>query len=81
MHTRPLPKFDDAYYRLPESIRKKVDRQLHYLLQDLTHPSLHAKKYHETDGIWQARIDRRYRFYFKIENDAYILLSIKRHTD
>lgn len=81
MHTRPLPKFDDVYLLLPESIRKKVDKQLHHLLQNLRHPSLHAKKYNEMDDVWQARIDRRYRFYFKIESDTYILIAIKRHTD
>jgi hypothetical protein len=35
--------------------------------------SLHAKKYNESRGLWQARINDDWRFYFTIESDAYIL--------
>lgn len=74
-------RFDRAYAALPESLRKKIKKQVNLLVENLRHPSLHAKKYHETDDIWQARIDHRYRFYFKIEENAYLLISIKRHAD
>ncbi len=32
-------------------------------------------------GIWQARVDDHYRFYFIIDGDTYVLLSILGHTD
>jgi len=48
-------------------------------LKDLRHPSLHAKKYNETDDIWQARVDKNVRFYFLIKSDVYILLDIVHH--
>ena len=74
-------KFDDQYFALPETIRKKVDKQIQHLLQNLRHPSLRAKKYGGTNDVWQARIDRKYRFYFKIEGDTYLLLTITMHKD
>ena len=30
------------------------------------HPSLHAKKYDESTGLWQARANQSWRFYFTI---------------
>lgn len=74
-------RFDREYAELPESLQKKIKKQVRLLVENLRHPSLRAKKYHEADGTWQARIDRRYRFYFKIEHDGYILITIKRHAD
>ena len=39
-------------------------RQVGALLADnLQHPSLHAKKYDESTGLWQARVNRSWRFY------------------
>lgn len=81
MRCAPLKAFDDTYVALSENLKKKVDKQLEYLVKDLRHPSLRAKKYDEAEDIWQARIDGGYRFYFKIEGDVYILLRIKKHTD
>jgi plasmid maintenance system killer protein len=40
---------------------------------------LRAKKYDETNAIWQARINRDWRFYFKIEKDRYYLLDMIPH--
>lgn len=77
-----LPKFDEGYASLSSKVKKKADKQLAFLLQNLRHPSLHAKKYDEANNIWniwQARIDRSYRFYFKIEDDFYILIELCKH--
>jgi hypothetical protein len=49
------------------------------LLQNLRHPSLHAKKYDEGKNRWQARVIRGWRFYFTIDDDAYTLLDITSH--
>jgi hypothetical protein len=40
---------------------------------------LHAKKYSEGEDIWQGRVTRGWRFYFKIEGSEYIILSIIPH--
>lgn len=67
--------------KIPKEIRCKFYKQAELLAKNLRHPSLRAKKYNETDDIWQARVDGHYRFYFRIKSDTYILLAIKRHSD
>lgn len=67
------------YEALPRQLRSRVDKQLSYLLANLTHPSLRAKKYDEKGDIWQGRINRDYRFYFTIEGDTYVILTIIPH--
>ncbi len=58
---------------------KIANKQFSFLLRDISHPSLRAKKYDETRDIWQARITKRRRFYFKIRGDEYYILSITPH--
>ena len=71
--------FIKKYHSLSKEIQRKFDKQLKYLLQNLRHPSLRAKKYDEERNIWQARVSQGYRFYFLIEKDTYILLNIRPH--
>jgi mRNA-degrading endonuclease RelE of RelBE toxin-antitoxin system len=67
------------YQGLSQKIQQLVDKQLGLLLQDLHYPSLHAKKYDEKRGVWQARVNRGYRFYFLIEGDTYVIIAITKH--
>ncbi len=67
------------FVALPQKLQTSTKKQLNFLLKDLRYPSLRAKKYDEAQNIWQARITRDYRFYFKIEGDTYIILTIKKH--
>ncbi|MEK7189261.1 MAG: hypothetical protein AAB671_02065, partial [Patescibacteria group bacterium] len=71
--------FDREYTKLPAPIRKQVDKQLVLLVLDLQYPSLRAKKYDESRGIWQARITDDYRLYFQIIEDTYYLLTVVKH--
>lgn len=73
------PKFKECLNRFSEEIQEKFYKQTMYLMQNLKHPSLRAKKYNESRDIWQARVDRNVRFYFLIERDKYILLTIEKH--
>ncbi len=72
-------KFRSDFRGLAPTISRKFYKQVSYLLKNLKHPSLHAKKYDEALNIWQARVDINYRFYFLIKDDTYILLNIRRH--
>ena len=69
----------DQYAALPTPLKAKFDKQLGFLLANLRHPSLKAKKYHEARDIWQARVDQNYRFYFQIDRDTYTILMIIPH--
>jgi len=70
---------DRDYAGLPSEVRKAFGKQLHFLLVNLQHPSLHAKKYHEEADLWQARVTRSWRFYFRIQGDEYVIISITPH--
>ena len=79
MKLRFTERADKDYATLPKEIRKALAKQLGFLLDNLNHPSLRAKKYSETDGVWQARVNRSWRFYFLIQGDEYVILSIIAH--
>ena len=63
----------------PPGVRKAFYKQAAFLAGNLHHPSLHAKKYDEANDIWQARINRDWRFYFMIVDDAYVILDVIPH--
>ena len=72
-------KFWLHYERASLSVRKAMKKQMNLLVQDIRHPSLHAKKYDEANDKWQARVTKGWRFYFTIEGDTYHLRDIKLH--
>jgi mRNA-degrading endonuclease RelE of RelBE toxin-antitoxin system len=72
-------RFERQYAQLSDTLKGKVDKQIEFLSANLHHPSLRAKKYDEARGLWQARVDRRYRFYSQIEGDTCTLLSVVPH--
>ena len=72
-------RFEQQYGELPGRLKDKVDKQIEFLALNPYHPSLRTTKYDEARGLWQARVDRRYRFYFQIEVDTCTLLSVVPH--
>jgi len=72
-------RFIRQYQGLSPERKAKFDKQLGFLITNLRHPSLRAKKYDESRDIWQARVDEHFRFYFQIEGDTYKILSIIPH--
>jgi plasmid maintenance system killer protein len=71
--------FERNYAKAPQQIQRAFDKQSFLLLQNLHHPSLHAKKYDESQGLWQARVNKDWRFYFLIQNDSYLIVNIIPH--
>jgi plasmid maintenance system killer protein len=71
--------FERNYAKAPQQIQRAFDKQSSLLLQNLHHPSLHAKKYDESQGLWQARVNKDWRFYFLIQNDSYLIVNIIPH--
>ncbi|OFW41656.1 MAG: hypothetical protein A3J28_17000 [Acidobacteria bacterium RIFCSPLOWO2_12_FULL_60_22] len=69
----------DALTNSPPSTQRAFEKQLRFLAHNLHHPSLRAKKYRETEELWQARVNRNWRFYFKIVGDAYIITDVIAH--
>jgi mRNA-degrading endonuclease RelE of RelBE toxin-antitoxin system len=67
------------YDGLQEKIQKAFDKQARLLAENLLHPSLHAKKFDEGEDLWQGRVTKAWRFYFKIDDDTYIITRIVPH--
>jgi hypothetical protein len=49
------------YGKAPQEVQRAFDKQSSFLLQNLHHPSLRAKKYDETKNLWQARVNDSWR--------------------
>ena len=69
----------DTLKNLPLPVRKAFYKQAGYLVENLHHPSLRAKKFSESENLWQARVNKDWRFYFQIESDTYIIVRIVPH--
>jgi mRNA-degrading endonuclease RelE of RelBE toxin-antitoxin system len=71
--------FKRQFAKAPDNVQRSTDKALRLLLSNLQHPSLRAKIIDETRRIWQARVSQSWRIYFRIEQDAYTLLVLRRH--
>jgi len=74
-----LPRAQKALQIAPPVVQKAFFKQVKLLERDLRHPSLRAKKYDEALDLWQARVNKDWRFYFNIVNDTYVIRDIIPH--
>ena len=72
-------RFERNYAKAPQPVQRAFDKQSALLLQNLQHPSLRAKKYDESQDLWQARVNKDWRFYFIIHDDVYYIVDIIPH--
>jgi mRNA-degrading endonuclease RelE of RelBE toxin-antitoxin system len=70
---------NEALEKAPVTVRRAFFKQIKMLEQNLRHPSLRAKKYDETNDRWQARVNKDWRFYFRIIDDTYHILKLIPH--
>ena len=63
----------------PRNVQRAFEKQLRFLVDNLLHPSLHAKKYDEANDLWQARVNKDWRFYFTITDDTYRIEEVIAH--
>ena len=69
----------EALVTAPPTVQKAFFKQVKFLQSNLQHPSLHAKKYSENEDKWQARVNKDWRFYFRIIGDTYFITDIIPH--
>ena len=79
MHIVRSPTFKRRFGKAPEDIQRRTEEALRFLVINLQHPSLRAKIIDERRRIWQARVSRNWRLYFRIEDDTYELLTLRTH--
>jgi len=75
-HTRRSEK---DYRAAPPAVQKAFEKQVRLLATNLNHPSLRAKKYDQAADLWQARVNRDWRFYFLIQGGTYVIVAIIPH--
>jgi len=73
------PRVVAALNLAPANVMKAFYKQVRFLAANLHHPSLHAKKYDEAQDMWQARVNRDWRFYFIITGDTCVVLDVIPH--
>lgn len=69
----------EALKDAPRNVQRAFDKQLRFLVVNLQHPSLHARKYNESAGLWQARVNKDWRFYFTIAGNTYRIEDVIPH--
>ncbi len=79
MRYRQLPSFKKALKRLPHEIQVKAGKAFLLFRDDPRHPSLHVKRVRGIPGVWEGRIDIRYRFTFHYEGDTAVFRNIGPH--
>jgi mRNA interferase RelE/StbE len=72
-------RFDRSLRQAPLRVQRTFWKQVGFLVMNLHHPSLRSKKYEGADDLWQARVNRDWRFYFRIVGDKYCLVDITAH--
>ena len=76
-----IDSFKRDYKKLPDRLKKQVEKSLRFLIGNLSHPSLRAKNMKSKENIWEARVAKDYRFSFEIRGDAYILRRVSKHEE
>jgi hypothetical protein len=72
-------RFVREFAAAPVRVQKAFDKQIDLFRQNPAHPSLRAKKYNVAIDLWQARVNRDWRFYFTMEGGTCYLHSITAH--
>jgi mRNA interferase RelE/StbE len=72
-------RFARAYARLPSDVQTRVDKALQLLDEDFRHPSLRARRIEGTDGLYEARVDRRHRMTYHRDGDLLVLRNVGKH--
>ena len=80
MRVEMTERFTRNFRAAPPEIHKLFGKQLAAILTNFRHPALRAKKHPERGpDVWQARVDRAWRVYFRIREDTLLLIDIASH--
>lgn len=73
------PTFKREYKQLPQHVRDRAKKAIHFLSENPHHPSLGAKKMKGAEGIWEARVSLSYRITYQVVGETIILRRIGTH--
>lgn len=72
-------RFKSAFQGLSKADRKRVEKVLRLMVENLRHPSLRVKKMEGTADIFEARASRSIRVTFQIQENAILLRNVGAH--
>jgi len=71
--------FRRDFAQLPKLIKRRAEKALRLLIQNLRHPSLEARIVDKKRRIWKAKVNGGYRLTFQLERDTITLRRIGSH--
>ncbi|MBA4376517.1 MAG: hypothetical protein C0401_10150 [Anaerolinea sp.] len=74
-------RFKRAFQSLPKEVQKKTVCALRLMAGNVFYPSLVVKKVQGYTGVWEARIDIKYRMTFQYEQKEGETICIFRNVD
>jgi mRNA-degrading endonuclease RelE of RelBE toxin-antitoxin system len=74
-------RFKRAFQSLPKEVQKKAARALRLMAEDMFYPSLVVKKVQGYTGVWEARVDIKYRLTFQVEQKGGETICTLRNID
>jgi len=72
-------RFKKDYKKLTPLLQKRTKEKLKLFANNPGHPSLNVKKVKKLGNMFEARINKNYRFFFFIQENAYYLVRIGPH--
>lgn len=74
-------RFKKSFQSLPKDIQRKTVKALRLLAENTCYPSLGVKKVQGAPGIWEARIDLKYRMTFQLDEEEGKTVCLLRNVD
>jgi mRNA-degrading endonuclease RelE of RelBE toxin-antitoxin system len=72
-------RFKKDYKALPKEIQESFEKKLILFLEDMGYPSLRVKRIQGTVNRWEGSVAIKYRFTFKLIENAAIFMTIGTH--
>jgi mRNA-degrading endonuclease RelE of RelBE toxin-antitoxin system len=69
-------RFRREYLSLPKEVQQAFEEKLKLFLQDMSHPSLRAKRIQGTKDRWEGSVTKKYRFTFQFSDETILFRAI-----
>ncbi len=79
MRVARTDRFKKSYQGLSDNNKRRAEKALRLLLDNMSHPGLRAKRIRGIERIWEARVSKSIRMTFEIEGDVIVLRNIGGH--
>ena len=74
-------RFKRAFQALPKEVQKKAVRALRLMAEDIHYPALVVKKVQGYAGVWEVRVDIKYRLTFQYDQKENETICVLRNID